>query len=270
MDVTIRAFASAQDIEACTALQASIWGPRFADAVPASLLQVATYVGGLALGAFATDGTLLGFVFSLAGMRDGQPVHWSHMLGVRESAQGMGIGRRLKEAQRDELARRGVARMFWTFDPLQARNAHLNLNRLGVQVLEYVPNMYGITDSPLHFRLATDRLIVECRTAARGPATSPNGAVALGTLPVLTPFPRSGDPPPAHGTNGAPAVLIEIPADLSPLTPESAGQWRVGTRAHFQQALAAGYTVAALERDPAAGRAFYVLTAPGGAEARER
>ena len=93
-------------------------------------------------------------------MRDGKPIHWSHMLGVREDVRGMGVGRHLKEMQRAELARRGITRVLWTFDPLQARNAHLNFNRLGVRLIDYVENMYGITASPLHHGLATDRLVV--------------------------------------------------------------------------------------------------------------
>src|SRR5678815_3818175 len=104
----------------------------------------------------------------------------------------MGVGRHLKEMQRAIVARRGIARLLWTFDPLQARNAHLNFNRLGVRLLDYVENMYGITQSPLHAGLATDRLVVML-TAKGAAAERPKLNGANGALPVLTPFPRAGD-----------------------------------------------------------------------------
>jgi predicted GNAT superfamily acetyltransferase len=262
--VTFRPFASVDDCNACVALQQEIWGAAFADHVPASLLRVITYIGGLALGAFAGDGALLGFVFGFAGVLDEQPVHWSHMLAVRQSAQGLGLGRTLKEMQRAELARRGVPRMLWTFDPLQARNAHINLNRLGVRIVDYVTNMYGITGSPLHHGMATDRLIVECATGGAAPGATPPLTLTEARAPILTPAPRAGDVQfdPAH--SHAPVVLIEIPADL-----QVVGQlveWRTATREHFQWALRSGYQVVRLHRDPVATRAFYVLhdgTPPG-------
>jgi len=264
--LTYRALTSPDDAAACFALQGDIWGSAF-DRVPASLLKVATGIGGLSIGAFDARGTLVGFVFSLAGMRDGEPIHWSHMLGVREDVRGMGVGRHLKEMQRAELARRGIARVLWTFDPLQARNAHLNFNRLGVRLVEYVENMYGITASPLHHGLATDRLVVMLPTtpAAERPVT-PNGAyTANGATPVLTPFPRPGDITVDLNDTSVPVVLIEIPADLQQVTsttPEVAAAWRMATRASFQRALAHGYDVTGLRRDLTTDRAFYTLVAP--------
>ena len=86
--LTYRAFETPEDAVACVALQAEIWGGAFADQVPASLLRVATSIGGLAIGAFDARGDMIGFVFRLAGLRDGEPIHWSHMLAVRESARG--------------------------------------------------------------------------------------------------------------------------------------------------------------------------------------
>jgi predicted GNAT superfamily acetyltransferase len=269
--LSYRAFTSAEDAAACAALQAEIWGAAFADQVPASLLRVATSIGGLAIGAFDDDGALVGFVFSLAGVRDGLPIHWSHMLAVRESARGAGVGRHLKEMQRAELARRGIQRVLWTFDPLQARNAHLNFNRLGVQVIDYVENMYGITASPLHHGLATDRLVVVLPTSTEG-AARPAVAAALaaaaranGSLPMLTPFPRTGDVTVDVDDTSVPALLIEIPSDLQQVvssTPEVAAAWRLATRASFLRTLRAGYHVRGLRRDLATNRAFYFLTVP--------
>ena len=260
--VTYRPFSTADDAAACFDLQGQIWGSTF-DRVPASLLRVATGIGGLAIGAFDSTGALVGFVFSLSGMRKGTPIHWSHMLGVREDVRGTGVGRRLKEMQRSALARRGISHVLWTFDPLQARNAHLNFNRLGVRLIDYVENMYGITASPLHHGLATDRLVVELPTSGE---PEPRAAVTMnGGTPVLTPFPRSGDVTIDLEDAAAPALLIEIPTDLQQViaaTPEVAGTWRLSTRANFLRAIQRGYDVVGLRRDLTMGRAFYTLVAP--------
>ena len=265
-----RAFTSPEDAAACVTLQSEIWGGAF-DHVPASLIRVVTSIGGLAVGAFDPDGTLVGFVFSLAGIRDGQPIHWSHMLGVREDARGMGVGRHLKEMQRAILARRGIARVLWTFDPLQARNAHLNFNRLGVSLIEYVENMYGITASPLHLGLATDRLIVMLpTTGVVGERPTWNGSAAgSGSVPVLTPFPRAGDIQVDLDDTTVPNALIEVPADLNQVittTPDLAGTWRLATRANFQRALRRGYQVTGLHRDLTTNRAFYTLVSLSSAD----
>jgi predicted GNAT superfamily acetyltransferase len=258
-DVTVRPLTTIAECTACVALQNEVWG--FGDEVPATLLLVTPKVGGIAAGAFAPDGTMLGFVFGISGVRDGELVHWSHMLAVREGARDLGLGRMLKEYQRAELRRLGIARMFWTFDPLVARNAHLNLNRLGARVVEYVPDMYGITDSPLHFGLATDRLIVSCSTAAQD-ARAPEPLQSTEQLPVLTPFPRPGDVRLDERGPRTPTLLIEIPTDLMAViarSPDDAATWRAATRDHFQRALQQGYTITALHRDGVSGRTFYVL-----------
>jgi predicted GNAT superfamily acetyltransferase len=257
-----RALRTPEDAAACVALQSEIWGGAF-DHVPASLLRIVTSIGGLAIGAFDASGALVGFVFSLTGIRDGEPIHWSHMLGVRESVRGAGVGRRLKELQRAELARRGIARVLWTFDPLQARNAHLNFNRLGVRLIDYVENMYGITASPLHHGLATDRLVVMLPTSP-SPAGRPSANGANGAVPVLTPYPRAGDLTVDIDDTSVPSVLIEVPADLQQIiasAPEVAGTWRLATRASFLRAIRRGYEVTGLRRDLTTNRAFYVLVA---------
>lgn len=256
--VHVRRLESLDDFEACVALQRTIWGADFDAMVPTSLLQASSHIGGLVIGAFAAD-ALVGFVFGLAGVRDGEIVHWSHMLGVRPEVREMGIGRQLKELQRSTLAARRVTRVLWTFDPLQARNAHLNINRLGVRVTEYVVNMYGTTRSPLHFGIATDRLIVESSTA---PTSSLKGssAVFAQALPVLTPMPRRGD----RVLDGElPSLaLIEIPVDVQAVAEKSADAmnlWRVSTREHVQWAFGNGYRIAALHRDRAESRVFYLI-----------
>ena len=247
------------DFEACVALQKAIWGADFDGMIPTSLLQASAHIGGLVIGAFAAD-ALVGFVFGLTGVRDGEVVHWSHMLGVCPEARGMGVGRQLKEFQRSTLAARGITRMLWTFDPLQARNAHLNINRLGVRVTEYVVNMYGTTRSPLHFGIATDRLIVESSTAPTSGSMKGSSAIFAQPLPVLTPIPRLGDR--ALDGDQPTFALIEIPVDVQRVAEESADAmnlWRVATREHMQWALRHGYRITALHRVRAEARAFYLI-----------
>src|ERR1051325_10174785 len=258
--VELRLVHSPGEYQACVELQVDIWGAAFGDRVPASLLQVATHIGGLTIGAFAPDGSVVGFVFGLTGVKDDEIVHWSHMLGVRAAAREVGIGLRLKEYQRTALAERGIAHTYWTFDPLQAKNAHLNLNRLGVPVIEYAVDMYGTTASPLHYGLATDRLIVKSSNLSQ-PARDHSDihAGSLDSLPIMTAAPQSGDPPFDPEARPA-AALIEIPADLAAVvsrSPSAALEWRATTRQNFHWALSNGYTVTGLRRDPVSGRAFY-------------
>src|SRR5205085_3600896 len=135
------------------------WGESFAEAVPGSILKICQKVGGVAAGAFEVGGEerLLGFVFGLTGVRHGRLAHWSHMLAVLPEARDLGLGTRLKLYQRDLLLPLGVESVLWTFDPLEARNAHLNLNRLGAEVLEYVEDMYaGELGSELSKGIGTD------------------------------------------------------------------------------------------------------------------
>lgn len=257
--IIIRPITSLAEFRACVDVQADVWGPVYNDSVPASLIQVATYVGGIALGAFTSRDELVGFVFGLTGVDGGEIVHWSHMLGVRSSARNHGIGRMLKDAQRAELSRRGINRMSWTFDPLVAKNAHLNLNRLGARVVAYVPDVYGTTGSPLHYGIATDRLIVSVDTRAAAPPDTLDTATT--PLPVLSPASQQGDLP-VDVTAPPPELWIEIPADIRQIIEheESAGAtWREAVRAHFQWALALGYRVIVLQRDSLRSRSYYLL-----------
>jgi predicted GNAT superfamily acetyltransferase len=259
-DVRIRPITTLTEFRACVDLQAEVWGPEYTDSVPASLLQVATYVGGVVLGAFSATDELVGFLFGLTGIAGGETVHWSHLLGVRGSTRNVGVGRLLKEAQRAELAKRGVRRMSWTFDPLVAKNAYLNLNRLGARVVEYVPNMYGTTTSPLHYGIATDRLVVSVDTQATAPIRHAVEAMPA-RKPVLTPEVQDGDV--ALDASSLPAALwIEIPSDIRQVieqAPSAAAAWRMAVREHFQWALARGYEVKELQRDAVASRSFYLL-----------
>ena len=258
--VHIRSLTSLEDCNDCVELQREVWGFGQEDIVPASLLHIVDYVGGIAAGAFDADGMLLGFVFGISGIHDGELAHWSHMLGVRESARNLGVGRRLKEHQRSELARMKVASIFWTFDPLMAKNAYFNLNRLGARVVEYVPNMYGITHSPLHLGLPTDRLVVCVRTAE--PPVPPRVISSDVELRVMTAFPRPGDRTLAANGERPAIALLEMPANIQNDIAESldvALKWRLSLRENFEWALLNGYSAKGVHRTATEGRSFYVM-----------
>ena len=253
-DLTLRPLGLIEEYRACVALQKSTW-EEDGETVPVSLFVAASHVGGLALGAYDAHETLLGFVFGLAGADARGALHWSHMLAVRADVRGAGIGRALKERQRAELARRGVDRIAWTFDPLQARNAHLNINRLGARVVEYVDDMYGVTRSPLHLGIATDRLVV-----MTGPGAIPapvHAATKADGLPIFT-LPELGGAPLAEPTTAA--LLVEVPWEIEEVFASDVAlalRWRHATRRHFHFALEHGYSVSGLIRDQAARRAYY-------------
>jgi len=261
-EFTVRPLTSLEDYQACVVAQREIWGPGYDDVVAATVLQIAVHVGGIVLGAFASDGEMVGFIFGLTGVKDGKVVHWSHLLGVRGAARNAGVGRMLKERQRAELARMGVSETHWTFDPLVAKNAHLNLNRLGASVERYVRDMYGTTGSPLHYGLATDRLIVSCPPDRNPDWRVPLTEAAIAAAPVLTHFAQRGDVLPGTTSKLPPVVLIEVPADIQIIverSPAEAAKWRASVREHFEWGLGNGYTVTGLHRDRVSSRSFYTL-----------
>lgn len=270
-EVTLRRLHALDEYEACVALQMHTWGENFNERVPASLLMIGQKMGGVTAGAFDERGSLLGFVFGLSGMKDGHPMHWSHMLGVRKEARGLGIGRRLKLYQRELLLDDGIDLVMWTYDPLAARNAHLNINRLGVEIVEYVPDMYGDLGSELHRGIGMDRFIVEWYIADRKVEQTISGRIKPDAnrfmkAPVVNP-PLSGNdsvPLIEEETKLSPVVRVEIPPDILDVQTkslETAARWRSTTRRAFVRYLERGYRVKAFYRDPVNSRCFYGLIA---------
>jgi predicted GNAT superfamily acetyltransferase len=158
--IHIQSLTSLEDFERCVVLQLEVWGYSDGDVIPRRVFVVAQRIGGQVLGAFDGD-TIVGFAMSLPGYRDGRPYLHSHMLAVLPQYRNSGIGRRLKLAQRDDAIARGFDLMEWTFDPLEIRNSHLNISRLGVIVRRYQADFYGPSSSPLQGGLPTDRLYAE-------------------------------------------------------------------------------------------------------------
>jgi chorismate synthase len=267
--LTFRPLASVDDYHACTELQRATWGRDFSDVVPVSILKITQKAGGIAAGAFAADGAdgsadnrLLGFVFGLAGVRDGRPFHWSHMLAVDPAGRDLGLGTRLKLYQRECLLSQGIEEVQWTYDPLEARNAHLNFNHLGVGIAEYVEEMYeGELWSDLARGIGTDRFVTSWRIASERVARAlrdgrAGSADPFREAPVANPGAEIRDLP------DAPRVRVEIPAEIQAVKterPEQAAAWRETTRRAFETYLARGYCVEAFYRDPAEGRCFYGL-----------
>jgi predicted GNAT superfamily acetyltransferase len=158
--IHIQSLTTLEHFERCVVIQLEVWGYSDGDVIPRRVFVVAQRIGGQAIGAFDGD-TLVGFAMSLPGYRDGKPYLHSHMLAVLPQYRNFGIGRRLKLAQRDDALARGFDLMEWTFDPLEIRNAHLNIARLGAIVRRYQPDFYGPSSSPLQGGLPTDRLYAE-------------------------------------------------------------------------------------------------------------
>ncbi|MBI3982204.1 MAG: hypothetical protein HY337_04785 [Gemmatimonadetes bacterium] len=256
----IRPLETAEDYGACIALQEETWGQGFADRVPASLLLIAQKVGGIVAGAFEPDGSMAGFVLGFTGIRAGRPAHWSHMLAVRADRRDRGVGRALKRYQRDRLLKTGVDTMYWTFDPLVARNANLNLNELGAVIEEYVVDLYGPGDeSPVDSGIGTDRLVV--RWDLRREEASGDEERRGGTTSGL---PDGRCATTANEGIGAPVpVRIEIPPDIQELKHqflEQALEWRSATRRAFRDYLGQGYRVVGFERSQGGRGGSYVLT----------
>jgi predicted GNAT superfamily acetyltransferase len=158
--IRIRMLEEAQEMSVCVELQQRIWGYAPIDTVPDQIFIVAKKTGGQVMTAYEGD-TPVGFALAFAAMREGLGYLHSHMVGVVDEYQNRGVGRLLKLAQREDALQRGIRLIEWTFDPLQLKNAHFNIERLGAIVRHYIPNLYGRTSSPLHAGLPTDRLVAE-------------------------------------------------------------------------------------------------------------
>ena len=264
--LAIRPLASEADFAACMALQYETWGPDFGEAVPPAMLKITQRLGGVAAGAFDEHGELLGFVFGLTGVEDGRIVHWSDMLAVRAGVRDAGIGRQLKAWQRATVRAVGAEVIYWTFDPLVARNAYLNFHGLGARAHEYVRDMYGESSSELHRGIGTDRLVVAWDIGdapARGVAAGTRDIPPLHELPAVNQVTMTSDGPrSAHPELGLDASMLRvvIPADIQIVkrrAPALASEWREVTRSVFESYLARGYDVLDFVREEEYGE--YIL-----------
>jgi predicted GNAT superfamily acetyltransferase len=149
-----------REMKICVALQKCIWGCSDLEVVPEEIFVVAAKAGGQVLAAFKAE-VAVGFAVAFVALSGSEVYLHSHMVCVLPEYQGRGVGRLLKLAQRDDAMTKGIDLIEWTFDPLQLKNAHFNIARLGAIVRNYLPDLYGRTSSPLHAGLPTDRLLAE-------------------------------------------------------------------------------------------------------------
>jgi len=233
---TIRALHTEQEFQDAVQLQKDIWGFEDIELLPVRLFIVATKVGGQALGAF--DGNrMVGFCLAIPGLKPGGGSYLhSHMIGVTPEYRDAGVGRQLKLKQREEAVARGIDLIEWTFDPLEIKNAHLNMERLGAIVRRYVRNQYGTTTSHLHGGLPTDRCVAEWWI------TSPRVKAVM-----------EGGPPVAR-----PEIVerIPVPAEIAALRrsdPKRARQIQQEISSRFEEYFARGLAVVGVERSADGG-----------------
>ncbi len=232
--VEIRPLTQLAEFAGVLRLQQVIWGFADVELLPLRFLVVVSKVGGHVFGAY--DGAeMVGFCFAIPGVKPGaRPYLHSHMLGVLPAYCNAGIGRRLKLRQREDALERGIELIEWTFDPLELKNAFLNIERLGAIVRRYAENQYGVTASPLHGGLPTDRCIAEWWIG------SPRVEAILAGQPV------------AHTAR----ERIVFPADVARIRhedPRCARQMQMANAAKFENAFARGLAVTGFERSAAEG-----------------
>jgi predicted GNAT superfamily acetyltransferase len=241
--LTIRKCETLEQMQACFALQKEVWNFSDAELVPVRLFVVANKIGGQVIGAF-DGGTLVGFAMAIPGNRHGHSYLHSQMLAVHPHYRNAGLGRSLKLFQRDDALARGFELMEWTFDPLEIKNAYLNIEKLGAIARRYSVNQYGITTSPLQGGLPSDRLVAEWWLKSRRAES------------VLS-----------AGENAQfdSAVRITVPAEIyewkaSASHRSKASEIQEKNRAQFQSAFASGLSVLGFQRDPRGNGSF--LLAP--------
>src|SRR5262245_41159768 len=251
----IRDLKTLEDCRQVAALERIVWGYTDSeDVVPPPVLIVSIKRGGILLGAFDERDVMKGFVYSIPGIKDGRLTQWSHMLGVTDDARSSGVGMQLKLAQRDRALAMGIDLIEWTFDPLQALNAHLNFTKLGVVVEEYEENVYGDSSSPLHHGSPTDRFVAEWkirephveRRISRPGGIAPNAGEAA-DAPLVNRVGKRGEWPAPAGadlTLTARRLAVQIPTgftDMLSRAPDVALAWRFATREIFTTCFARGY-----------------------------
>jgi predicted GNAT superfamily acetyltransferase len=248
-----------------------IWGPGYEEVVPVPILTITVKRGGILIGAFEAD-RMVGFVYSIPGIKHGQPMQWSHMLGVLDEFRSAGVGRQLKLLQRERTLTMGLDLIEWTYDPMQAMNAHLNFAKLGVVVTEYEENVYGDSTSPLHRGNPTDRFVAEWwvrephvarRLTSAGPFVLRTSEVAAAVS--VNRVAPNGDWLEAVDVDlslDARRLLVHIPTGFTEMlarNPELALGWRVCTRAIFTTYFDRGYKAVDFLLDRAAKKGTYLL-----------
>jgi len=265
--ISYRDLISLEDFAIVVDLEREIWGPGYDEVVPVPILAVTVMRGGILIGAF--DGErMVGFVYSLAGIKHGKPTQWSHMAGVLEAYRSDGVGFQLKILQRERALAMGLELIEWTYDPMQAMNAHLNFAKLGVIAEEYEINVYGESTSPLHKGNPTDRFVAEWRVGDERVQQRLKGAGPL--APVLTVEPAVKALPAGEWLEpagidlalDARRISVAIPTGFGRMlseSPDLAMEWRMATRGIFTTYFARGYQAVEFFLDREAHKGAYLL-----------
>ncbi|MGA7475299.1 MAG: GNAT family N-acetyltransferase [Candidatus Sulfotelmatobacter sp.] len=230
--IVIRRCQGLDELRACVALQKDVWNFTDAELVPLRMFVVAEKVGGQVMGAF-DGGEMVGFALSVPGTRSDHVYLHSHMLAVRKDHRNHGLGRRLKLLQREDALARGIDLIEWTFDPLEIKNAYLNIEKLGAIARRYNINQYGITSSPLQGGLPSDRLIAEWWLKSRRVET----LLATGKIPAFQ----------QRAATEVPAQIYEWKG--APESRSVAQQLQERNREQFLRAFDDGLAVLGYERD---------------------
>ncbi len=264
MQIDYRPIITSNEIEQTVDLHGLIWGASDRDAIPAHVLHAINHAGGLLLGAF--DGLQpVGFALAFPAVLDGELLLWSHATGVLPAYQGRGIGRQLKWLQRDWALKQGYKCIGWTYDPLQAKNAHFNIAVLGCVCNRYLDNFYGEVDDDLNRGLPTDRFEVRWWLSSERVQRCAAGVSPALDVDSVTPVlaqTASGEPGQITWPAGETMVAVEIPERL-----DQAGQrlpyalaWRLATRQVFHKLFAMGYVVEGFVKSQSQPvRCYYVL-----------
>jgi predicted GNAT superfamily acetyltransferase len=271
--VTIRDLHTIDDYRQVVDLERAIWGyTDLADVVTVPVFIITVKRGAILLGAFDAAARMIGFAYSLVGMKDGRPIQWSHMLGVLSDCRNSGLGRRLKLMQRERAMAAGFDLIEWTFDPMQAMNAHLNFAKLGVVAEEYEEDVYGESTSTLHRGTPTDRFIVQWRI--REPHVEHRIA---GDRALVVRSAEVAEAPPANTIvadggwsrcsfarldHESSRVWVEIPMGVTEMqqqAPDLALDWRFQTREIFEGYFGRGYRAVDFVLDRETRRGRYLL-----------
>jgi predicted GNAT superfamily acetyltransferase len=238
--IVVRHCHGIEEFEACIRVERAVWKSSDVDIIPIPLFVVASETGGQVLGAFR-GAEIVGFTLAIAGWRARKPFLHSHMTAVLDGNRDRGIGRRLKLFQREDALARGINLVEWTFDPLITKNAYFNFMRLGAIARRYLPNVYGITTSPLHGSLPTDRLVAEWHLRSAR------------VLKILAG--KQANAPKSKRT-----ARITIPSNVEELRssdPSRARELQAEVRAEFLKWLGQGYAATAVA--PSGGGMDYIL-----------
>ncbi len=275
-DFTIRPLITLEDFHAAEEVQRAAWQSAEIDIAPLHVMLTIAKNGGVVLGAFARD-QLIGFVYGFVGFTqrsDTALKHTSHQMGVLPAWQSRGVGYALKSAQREAVLQQGLRLITWTYDPLESKNAHLNLARLGAVCNTYIRNYYGELRDEINQGLATDRFQVDWWIASRhvkvrlAQYTPLRLEQALSdAVPILNPvswndhhLPVCQDPP---GGDWPVRFLAEFPSDFQAVKradPALALAWRAHLRQLCETAFDCGFTVVDQVYQPGPpARSFYLL-----------